>query len=194
MQPMQIFRQLRFYWLYQTHPRWDTGITPPELIEFIQQHPPGRALDLGCGTGTNAITLAQNGWTVTGIDFIRSAVHKAKSKTRQAGVTIDYVIQDVTQIDHLDRPYDLVLDIGCLHGLPPTQAIQYIRNLPDLLTNDGSYLLYALLAGSPQSKPGLTPEDIDLLNESLKPIWRKDGIDRPGKPSAWFCFNKHEQH
>ena len=52
-------------------PRWDTGITPPELVELVEsgQVPPGRALDIGCGRGTNAIYLAQRGFQVVGTDL-----------------------------------------------------------------------------------------------------------------------------
>lgn len=54
------------YWRRQTP--WDTDITPPEVMEFIETVTPGRALDLGCGTGTNAITLANHGWDVIRVD------------------------------------------------------------------------------------------------------------------------------
>src|SRR5512143_4337340 len=65
---------------------WDTGITPPEIVAAIESGkiPIGRALDLGCGTGTNAITLAQHGFTVTAIDVSRRAISLAKRKTRSA--------------------------------------------------------------------------------------------------------------
>ena len=63
---------------------WDTGITPPEIVAMIEggKVSIGRALDLGCGTGTNAIYLAQQGFTVTAIDVSRRAVALAKHKTR----------------------------------------------------------------------------------------------------------------
>ena len=65
---------------------WDTGITPPEIVAVIESGkvPIGRALDLGCGTGTNAIYLAQHGFTVTAIDVSRRAIALAKRKTRSA--------------------------------------------------------------------------------------------------------------
>jgi methylase of polypeptide subunit release factors len=66
---MKIFRKLFFNLWYFRDPPWDTGISPPELIDFINSNPPGKALDIGCGTGTNAIRLAKEGWRVTGVDF-----------------------------------------------------------------------------------------------------------------------------
>ena len=65
-----MFRRIYFNLLYLfTRPPWDTGVSPPELYDFIENHEPGRAIDIGCGTGTNVITLAQAGWQVTGVDF-----------------------------------------------------------------------------------------------------------------------------
>ena len=52
---------------------WDSGVSPPELVAAVegpQALPPGRALDLGCGTGTNAIYMARHGWDVTGADLV----------------------------------------------------------------------------------------------------------------------------
>ncbi|MCK7512216.1 MAG: methyltransferase domain-containing protein [Desulfobacterales bacterium] len=70
----------RFEWRYwRGNTPWDTNITPPEVMEFIAETPPGRALDLGCGTGTNAIALARHGWQATGVDFAPKAVHKARA-------------------------------------------------------------------------------------------------------------------
>ena len=55
---MNFLRRLSFLLWYFRDPPWDTNISPPELLDFINRHPPGRVLDLGCGTGTNVITLA----------------------------------------------------------------------------------------------------------------------------------------
>src|SRR5689334_21905005 len=52
-----MLRRLSFNLWYFRNPPWDSGISPPELLEFIQTHPAGKAIDLGCGTGTNVITL-----------------------------------------------------------------------------------------------------------------------------------------
>ncbi len=55
---------------------WDSGISPPELVATIEGAnalTPGKALDLGCGTGTNSVYLARHGWAATGVDFVPRA-------------------------------------------------------------------------------------------------------------------------
>ena len=80
---------MSFFWdlmyLFKKTP-WDTGITPPEIVAMLDSGkvPIGRALDLGCGTGTNAITLAQHGFDVTAIDVSRRAIALAQRKARSA--------------------------------------------------------------------------------------------------------------
>ena len=82
-------KERREFWFnlkYLGTPRWDTGISPPELLGFIRASRPGRALDLGCGTGTNLLTLARAGWEVTGVDQAGFSILTARRKFRQAGL------------------------------------------------------------------------------------------------------------
>jgi SAM-dependent methyltransferase len=187
---MNFLRRLFFTLWYFRDPPWDTGITPPELVDFIENHPPGRALDLGCGTGTNIITLAQNGWDVTGVDFVARAIRAAHRKARRASVDVDLRVGDVTRLDALQAPFDLVLDIGCFHGLSPSGKQAYIDNLTRLLDPDGTYLMYGFFKDANDSGPGLLEEDIDHLGERLHLLDRQDGTERGTRPSAWFTFRK----
>lgn len=82
---MIILQKLRFIWMYLGNPPWDTNISPPELLHIIDTVSPGHALDIGCGTATNAIKLAENGWTVTGIDFIHRPIQIAKKSQTGKG-------------------------------------------------------------------------------------------------------------
>ena len=78
------------YWRRQTP--WDTQVTPPEVMEFIARTPPGKALDLGCGTGTNAITLARHGWQVDGRRLHTQSHPCGASQSRpRAGLAIDFL-------------------------------------------------------------------------------------------------------
>jgi len=76
-----VYRAMEGYYL-NGRPPWDTGVTPPELVALVEEHdgPPGRVLELGCGTGTNAVYLARHGWDVTAVDLIDRAVEQAREK------------------------------------------------------------------------------------------------------------------
>ncbi|HEX6306154.1 MAG TPA: class I SAM-dependent methyltransferase [Anaerolineales bacterium] len=187
---MNFLRRLFFNLWYFRDPPWDTGITPPELVDFIEHHPPGRALDLGCGTGTNVITLAQNGWDVTGVDFVARAIRAARRKARQAGVDVDLRVGDVTRLDALHGPYDLILDIGCFHSLSQAGKRDYIENLTRLMAPGGIYLMYGFFKDSTDSGTGLVEADIDRLITRFQLLDRQDGTERGTRPSAWFTFQK----
>ncbi len=182
-------RRLFYTLWYFRAPPWDTGISPPELIAFIQSNPPGRALDLGCGTGTNAITLTQHGWQVIGIDFIGKAIRRARYKARQEGLKIDFHVGDVTRLDKINGAFDLILDIGCFHNLPHAGKVKYVQNLERFLAPKGTFLLYGFISEIPNSESGITPNDLVLIQNRLALVDRNDGTDRGQRPSAWFTFS-----
>jgi 2-polyprenyl-3-methyl-5-hydroxy-6-metoxy-1,4-benzoquinol methylase len=139
----------RFQWSYwRGQTPWDTQMTPPEVMEFIARATPGRALDLGCGTGTNAITLARHGWQVTGVDFVPQAIRTARRKAAEAGLKIEFHTADVTDLSLLGGGYDYVLDIGCLFTLKEKERVRYAGALGGLMRPKGWYMLYAWLPRS----------------------------------------------
>lgn len=175
---------------YFKKPIWDTGISPPELMEFIQEHPPGRALDLGCGSGTNAITLAQNGWQVVGVDYVGRAIRTARDKARKAGLEITFQVDNVSRLEKVCGSFDLILDIGCLHGLSSTEKAAYARNLERLLPPGGVFLLYAFLRTPDGDWFGIDESDLERLEQHLEIVRREDGTERGRRPSAWITYQK----
>ena len=188
---MSTFQKKIFYYLsYFKNPPWDTGVSPPELIAFIHAHAAGRALDLGCGTGTNAITMAKEGWQVTGVDFVGKAIQMARKKAQQLGIKVDFHISDVTKLDFITGQFDLILDIGCFHSLSPQAKNAYIENLSRLLSADGTYLLYGFLAQPTNSNMGIEPVDVKSI-ENVAPLVKQDlGVDRGQRPSVWMTFQR----
>ncbi len=79
------------------------------LVEEAASLPPGRALDLACGEGRNAVWLAERGWEVTGVDFSQVALDKARRLACQRGVSAEWVAADL--LDYRPEPgvFDLVL-------------------------------------------------------------------------------------
>ncbi|MFH1185602.1 MAG: class I SAM-dependent methyltransferase [Chloroflexota bacterium] len=185
-----MLRQLRFDLWYLFRPPWDRGTSPPELLNYVATHRPGRAIDLGCGSGTNVLTLALRGWKVTGVDFAPRAIRRAKTKMGRAGATADFLIEDVSQSTDLHGPFDLALDIGCFHGL--RERTVYLANLAGALEKGAHWLLYGFM-GSVGSRAGvgLNSWDFDLVkSHNFRMLERWDGVNRRGRPSAWFLFEK----
>ncbi len=178
------------WYLRPNKPPWDTGISPPELYAFINAHAPGRALDLGCGTGTNVITLAQRGWQVAGVDFAIKAIAQACRKTTQANVKADLRVGDVTRLHDVRGPFDLILDIGCFHGLSQHGMDAYATNIKRLLTPHGTMLLYAQFKQGASQHSGIVDGDLARFSPMLL-AKREDGMDTArGRPSAWFTFER----
>src|SRR2546430_10683656 len=145
-----------WYWMPR-RPPWDTGITPPEVERFVASHPPGRAVDLGCGTGTNAVYLARHGWSAMGVDFAGRAIAKARRRARDAGVSCTFFVGDVAALE-VPGPFDLALDIGCLHSISVNSRAAYATGLARVVRSGGTYLLYAFAPGGPAVWPA--PEGV----------------------------------
>lgn len=195
---MQIFRKLlnpewwRFEWRYWRHKTpWDTQITPPEVMAYIHRTQPGRALDLGCGTGTNAITLTQHGWQTVGVDFSPKAIATAKNKSAKQDLKIDFHVGDVSNLSFLNGPYDYVLDIGCLFTLHSEQQKNYAMEIARLMPSGGEYMLYAWLPQQREGRQwGISPQSAnDLFGRFFDRTKMEMGKDGPGE-SAWYWFKR----
>jgi SAM-dependent methyltransferase len=185
------FRWIRFNLWYFRKPPWDTGITPPELEAVIRLLPPGNALDLGCGTGTNLLRLLRAGWQVCGVDFALQAVSLAKKKIRQAGFEGDVRFGDVTTVDFPKRHFALVYDIGCFHSLDDQRRILYREHVAGWLVDGGTFLLYAHLKDSKDvAGSGITEEDVQAFSSWLKLEKRVDSLDRFNRRAAWLTYTK----
>ncbi|MCC6456130.1 MAG: methyltransferase domain-containing protein [Caldilineaceae bacterium] len=149
---------------------WDHGRAAPQLVELIEgpdAPPPGRALDLGCGTGTQAIYLAQKGWQVTGVDYVHRALDTARQRAAAAHVTPTWVEGDVTRLSELginanSGGYNLLLDFGCFHGLTPAQCAAYAAGISAVAAPGATFLLFSFAPGKRGPAPrGLSPDEID---------------------------------
>ncbi len=182
---------LRFNLMYLGRPPWDTGITPPEVIEVVEGGvvPPGRAVDLGCGTGTNAIYLVRHGFEVIGVDSAVLAIVQARRKARRAGVRVRFRLGLVTQLDFLPWRADFALDIGCLHGLWPADRPAYAAALSRAVRPGGHYLLYAW---GYRGWAGLDPPEVTaLFDPTFEVIWVRTGQER-GLPSSWYLMQRRD--
>jgi cyclopropane fatty-acyl-phospholipid synthase-like methyltransferase len=179
---------------------WDTGITPPELHAVVESGrvQPGRALDLGCGTGTNVLYLAQHGFDTVGVDISSRAIAAARRKIKRAGLAqrAHVYTGDVTRLDTLPVTglFNLVLDLGCLHILDEQGRARYATELAAHTQTGGLYLLYAFGPRACLSRcMGLTTQEVEQLFTPAFTLLRVNhGQDRGGVESAWYTFERRE--
>lgn len=124
-------------------PPW-VGGARSELVRLVTDGTlrPGRAVDLGCGEGDNAIFLAKQGFEVTAVDFARSAIVKAGRKARAAGVQVDFLVDDITALTSVRGQFDLLVDYGTLDDLGLRQRGEYVRQVVSLARPGAYFLLW----------------------------------------------------
>ena len=113
---------------------WQRPAPPAELVSLVEGPSPlpvGRALDLGCGTGTDTVYLATHGWQVTAVDMVPKALAEARRRATAAGVAVRFVHGDVTRLTEfgVGDGYTLLMDFGCFHTLPDDQRSAYVSGV-----------------------------------------------------------------
>ena len=181
---------------------WDDPTPPPEIVALAGALPPGRALDVGCGYGRAVIYLARRGWSAVGVDFVPQAIAEARRRAVAAGVgeSAKFYTASATDLGFLASPFDLVIDVGCMHSFTPEMLLSYRDELARLLWPGGQFLLFAHLreAAEPEREEGprgIAEATIDeLLRESFRLERVERGVtqveDRPPWNSAWFWFQR----
>lgn len=185
---------LFFEWMYRfSQPPWDTGITPPEVVALVESGgvKKGRALDLGCGTGTNAIYLAQHGFKVVGVDFSSKAIALAREKAQRARAVIDFRVSDVTRLEFLQEPFDFALDVGCFHGLNTSGRDRYAANVARLTRSGSVFMLYAF---TPRPRffrtTGVEPGKVRQTFADHFALDRVEHGEDRERASAWYWFRR----
>lgn len=123
--------------------------------------PTGTALDLGTGSGTQAMVLAKRGFKVTATDLSDAAVSQAQSKAKEKGLDICFQQDDILN-SNLDQEFDFAFDRGCFHVLPPKQRQDYLRVVHSLIKPKG-YLFLKCFSHLEKRESGpyrFTPEEI----------------------------------
>jgi SAM-dependent methyltransferase len=154
---------------------WERDLPPPDLVRLVEgETTPGRALDLGCGTGTDSIYLAQHGWQVTGVDMVPKALAIARRKAEAAGVHPRFVEGDVTRLPELGigGEYSLLLDFGCLHTLPLDRREAYVESVSAAAAPGATFVLFGF-----KRPPRLAPMQAGLSAEEVRDRFPRQGWD-----------------
>ncbi|MGD8752588.1 MAG: class I SAM-dependent methyltransferase [Anaerolineales bacterium] len=102
---------------------------------------PGRAITLGCGVGRETIYLAKNGFDVIGLDFSPTAIKRARRRAQAEGVQISFVLDDLTNLQHVSGTFDLITDFGAFSDLSQEARDLYMDNVLPLARPGSHYLM-----------------------------------------------------
>jgi SAM-dependent methyltransferase len=173
---------------------WDTGVPDALLVETVQAGVTrGRALDIGCGTGTNAIWLAQNGFDVTGVDISPRAVERARAKLGDARLACRFAVHDILASPPEGPAFQFVFDRGCFHVFDePAERARFAERVAAALAPDGLWLsLIGSTEGGPRDMgpPRRSVRDIaDAIEPHLEIVSLRSSEFRQDPPvKAWIC-------
>lgn len=177
---------------------WNVELPPPEVLALVDVLPPGRILDLGCGLGRACLYLARHGWQCDGVDFVEQAVVTARQRAEAAGVAdrVTFHQASVAAVDFLQPPYDLVIDVGCLHAQSAEGRTAYAHQVERLLQPGGLFLLFAHVRDEEAGTEGrwITTVQLDALFQLGFVIERVErGSTTVGDntwPSAWYWMRR----
>ncbi len=176
---------------------WDSGRHDRNLEAVISDRgiAPCNVLEMGCGTGSNAVWLAQQGFAVTAVDISPRALDAARRKAEAAGVAVAFLDVDVHDSALPEGPFDFVFDRGCFHGSEGEERDRFSEQVFTALQPNGLWFSLIGNADAPPREigpPRLTAIEIATHVEprfeilSLKATHFDSDQDDP--PAAWACL------
>ncbi len=178
-------------------PPWDTGYPEPLLVEFVTSGAvtPGPTLEIGAGTGTNAIWMAERGFDVLGVDVSPLAVDRAQAKMEGRTLRCRFAAWDFLAAPPPDGPFQFVFDRGCFHVFDePDERQQFAANVGAALAPGGLWLsLIGSTEGPPREvgPPRRSAREVTLAIEpALEIVALRSAEFRAHEAKAWFCLSR----
>ncbi len=177
---------------------WDTGRYDFNLREVVTKRAirPCAALEVGCGTGSNAIWLTRQGFSVTGVDISEVAIERAIKKVSRAGVRCGFLAADFMKRKIVGAPFGFVFDRGCFHSFDSAgERSRYAKIVNSYLKRRGLWLTLVGSADEPPRNPGPPQRTARDITAAVEPYFKilslyashfDSNIQKP--PKAWVCL------
>lgn len=180
---------------YEGGAPWDIGRPQPAFVQLEEMGKiRGSVLDIGCGTGDNALYLAQRGHDVLGVDFIAEAIHRAAEKATAQGLSASFLSWDAFAIGQLGRKFDTAIDSGFFHVLGDEDRPRFVEGLGKVLVPGGLYHMLCFSELTPGQGGPRRVTQVEIRAAFPSPIWKVSGIEpatfitrlEGQQPHAWL--------
>lgn len=185
----QLLREPQDFWneFYQNQARpvpFFANKPDENLVSYMEnkQIPVGKVLELGCGAGRNAIYLAKQGFSVTGVDLSDNALEWAKQRTQGTNLPIQWICANIFELDLQENSFDFIYDSGCFHHIAPHRRITYLELIQKVLKPNGYFAVCSFERGGQYGGSALSDEEVykqrslagglGYTKESLKHIFQ----------------------
>jgi SAM-dependent methyltransferase len=174
-------------------PPWDIDRPQPAVVELTERRAiQGTVIDVGCGTGDNALYLASTGLTVTGVDSAPTAIERARAKAAARGLDVTFRVADALALGDLGRTFDTAVDCGLFHTFDDPERPRFERSLRAVLRPGGHYFM---LCFSEDEPGGWGPRRVTQaeIASTFAAGWRVDAIVASrfdatfGSAAAWLA-------
>jgi SAM-dependent methyltransferase len=176
---------------------WDTGEPEPLLVEFVTSGvvTPGRTLEIGAGTGTNAIWMAERGFDVLGVDVSPLAVERARVKMARRALRCRFAAGDFLVAPPPEGPFQFVFDRGCFHVFDePGERQRFAEQVAGTLAPRGLWLsLIGSTEGLPREfgPPRRSAREVTVAIEPVLEIVELRSVEfHAHDAKAWFCLSR----
>lgn len=158
---------------YRGTPPWDIGRPQAELVRVASEGGiRGRVLDVGCGTGENAIFFSGLGHEAWGLDAAPRAIEKARRKAVERGAKAKFVLGDALHLDRLGKRFDTITDCGLFHVFSDDDRKAYVRSLKTALKRSGTYFMLCFSGNEPAGWGGPRRVSREEIRDAFGAGWR----------------------
>jgi SAM-dependent methyltransferase len=176
---------------------WDTNEPDPHLMDLVKGGivKSGRALEIGCGTGTNAVWLASQGFDVVAVDIAVRAVEMARAKAG-GSARISFVHADFLSDDSIQGPFDFAFDRGVFHVFDDAESrARFATRVASLLRPEGLWLsVIGSTEGPPREEGPPRRSAIDIvtaIEPALEIVSLRSTAFHGGDAfRAWACLSR----
>ncbi len=180
------------YWndAYRATPPWDIGRPQPVFVELAKkgEMEPGRVIDIGCGTGENAILLAESGYTVTGVDAAPIAIDTARAKAKARNVTVEFHIRNALNLNLGQSRFDNAIDSGLFHTFYDNERPVYAKEVAKSLREGGKYFMMCFSENEPTDWGGPRRVSRAEIQNTFSPLFQINYIH-----DALFATRIHDK-